>query len=66
LENLRKRGEMREWEKARTVSWETEPTVSIVDALPMLVDFIDQKLRAARNIQNFLNKRWTKWKTTCT
>ena len=62
LENLRKNGTIREWENEHKVQWNFILNVTIASELPRFVDFLDRKLRVARNIQHFLSTRWTRWK----
>ena len=61
LENERISGRIREWEKKNYIHWTHTPSQSISDVLPRFIDYVDRKLRVARNIQHFLSKKWNKW-----
>jgi hypothetical protein len=62
LEGLRKQGKLRQWENDHRVNWahKVDPG-KVAQVLPRFLDYVDRKLRVARNIQHFLVKRFRKW-----
>jgi hypothetical protein len=62
LQNVRKAGQIRQWEKERQISWKASTNLKVVDVLPQLIDLVDRKLRVARNIQHFISGRYNRWK----
>ena len=63
LDNLRKKGQLQQWEDEHRVKWAHRVDHGkVASDLPRFLDYVDRKLRVARNIQHFLVKRYRKWK----
>ena len=58
MEKLRRSATLVQWERENAVPWGQLPERSLARRFPLLVELVDEKLRRARNICHFINKKY--------